>query len=105
MKCKLCGRKITAKISKQRGYGPVCWEKVVEEKQPTTNQYEEKIAKLEILINTLTMRVNSLTGPTPNSAHSNSNGSAIPVYAPEYSISELSSNPLFLKMQQECAAV
>ena len=102
MKCKLCGRKITAKLSKKRGYGPVCWEKVEQDKQPTNNQYEEKIAKLESIVSSLIVRVNSLSRETPNSAHTTPTQTAIPVYAPDISISELTSNPLFLKMQQIC---
>jgi hypothetical protein len=100
VKCKLCGRKLKAKLSKKRGYGPVCWEKVVKEEQPTDNQYEEKIQQLESQIKNLTMIVNSIRTNTTLPPPPPNNGSSISILQPEYSISELTSNPLYLKMQK-----
>lgn len=37
MKCMKCNRKLTAKISKQRGYGPTCWNKVQAQKKTQLN--------------------------------------------------------------------
>ncbi len=34
MRCQRCNRKIRSKISKERGYGPVCFEKVQLEQSP-----------------------------------------------------------------------
>lgn len=106
--CNRCGRKITEKLSVERGYGPTCWEKEGQyvtmhnaTPQPMIEELIAKIERLEKQLFNLQAHPRAVLPPVPNG---NGNGqikerSEIPRMVGGWDVSELHENPLFMKMQ------
>ena len=99
-KCKRCERKLTDPISKDRGYGPVCWEKEGQFKQPRIQELEAKIDRLEKQIAALQISPSVSLPPVPNGEMKER--SEIPLMVGCWDVSELKENALFQKMQAIC---
>ena len=102
--CKRCGQKLTALLSKERKYGPTCWEKFGQFQDHSRIEHlENQIKKLQARLDALTARpmVPSLKAEVswdiPNGETKES--SEIPVLIGGWDVSELQENELFVKMK------
>ena len=111
--CRRCNRPLKDPISIKRGFGPICFTKVVHEDSETGNRFkqlEKEISNLKKQIfaiqtvpsthqntRSITMPVPRNLPPVPNGKNGSTN--PIPILAGGWDISELKNNDLFLKMQ------
>ena len=106
--CKRCGRALTNDESRERFYGPVCWEKegrvvAMAQLELEVEQVDElaslrrEVAELRAMVHNMKTAPRAPThGTIPMATH---DGGTIALMVGGWDPSELATNPLFLKMQ------
>ena len=103
VRCQRCNRRLTDPISRDRGYGPVCFEKINHGyfENDRIQHLEKELAILKKQLFALTATP-SIPMPPSNGSGSHTPETKIPLMMGGWDVSELQENPLFQKMQVVC---
>ncbi len=108
--CKRCNRKLKDPISRDRGYGPICFTKIDQVKNTDSEKFqhlEKEIENLKKQIFALTTTPRPQMPPVPSIANTSKNSInyiKIPIMDGGWNVGELQQNELFLKMKSLCPA-